>query len=148
MKPEIKAPAGAAKTQEPVTAETRSPVNPAVPNERSAGVQQAAGNLAVQRLLRSGAIQTKLAVSQPGDASEREADSVADRIVSGESKTAESPCICNGQSGGDCPRCSAKGAAVQLKTDATAGSSSAPDAGLSFGTGSPLDTTTRAFMES
>ena len=44
-------------------------------------LQQMVGNLAVQRLLRSGAIQAKLAISQPGDVYEREADQVAERIM-------------------------------------------------------------------
>jgi len=41
----------------------------------------AIGNQAVQRLLRSGAIQAKLAVSQPDDPYEREADRVADQVL-------------------------------------------------------------------
>src|SRR2546425_1385652 len=43
--------------------------------------QQTAGNLAVQRLLRSGAIQAKLTVNQPGDPYEQEADRVADQMM-------------------------------------------------------------------
>ncbi len=42
---------------------------------------QPAGNLATQRLLRSGVIQPKLAVSQPGDVHEQEADCVADQVI-------------------------------------------------------------------
>jgi Domain of unknown function (DUF4157) len=44
-------------------------------------MQCAAGNLAVQRLFRSGAVQAKLMIGQPGDVYEREADEVAERIV-------------------------------------------------------------------
>src|SRR3990172_999350 len=40
----------------------------------------AIGNQNAQRLLRSGAIQAKLAVSQPNDPYEREADRVADQV--------------------------------------------------------------------
>src|SRR5205085_319277 len=46
-----------------------------------AGVRQAAGNFAVQRFLRAGAIQAKLAVSAPGDAYEQEADRAADSVM-------------------------------------------------------------------
>jgi outer membrane protein OmpA-like peptidoglycan-associated protein len=41
---------------------------------------QVAGNLAVQRLFRTRAIQAKLTISQPGDPDEQEADLVADRV--------------------------------------------------------------------
>ena len=44
---------------------------------------RAAGNLSVQQLFRSGAIQAKVAVSAPGDPAEAEADGVADRVVAG-----------------------------------------------------------------
>ena len=42
---------------------------------------QPAGNLATQRLLRSGVIRPKLAVSQRGDVHEQEADRVADQVM-------------------------------------------------------------------
>ena len=45
---------------------------------QSAGVQQNAGNLAVQRLFKSGTLQAKLSISRPDDPYEREADRVAD----------------------------------------------------------------------
>jgi hypothetical protein len=44
-------------------------------------LQQMAGNLAVQRLLRSGVIQAKLSVSQPSDPYEQEADRVAQQVT-------------------------------------------------------------------
>src|ERR1051325_2912946 len=43
--------------------------------------RHAAGNMAVQRLPRRGAIQAKLAVSHPGDFYEREADRVAEEVL-------------------------------------------------------------------
>jgi hypothetical protein len=46
-----------------------------------AGTEQPAGNLAVQRLLRSGAIQAKLTVNRPGDRYEEEADRVAEQVM-------------------------------------------------------------------
>ena len=42
---------------------------------------EAAGNGGLQRLLQAGKLQPKLSLSQPGDASEREADLVADRVM-------------------------------------------------------------------
>ena len=45
---------------------------------QSVGVQQNAGNLAVQRLFKSGTLQAKLSISRPDDPYEREADRVAD----------------------------------------------------------------------
>ena len=47
----------------------------------SVSVQGAAGNLAIQRMLQSRAIQAKLTVSQPNDPYEREADRVADHVM-------------------------------------------------------------------
>jgi hypothetical protein len=44
-------------------------------------LQNAIGNLATTRLFRAGYIQPKLTVSNPGDASEREADRVADQVM-------------------------------------------------------------------
>ena len=48
-------------------------------------VPQMAGNLAVQQLFRTGAIQAKLSISQPGDADEQEADRIAEQVVSAKS---------------------------------------------------------------
>ncbi len=45
------------------------------------GERRAAGNLAIQRLFRSGIIQAKLAIGRPDDVYEREADDVANLIV-------------------------------------------------------------------
>ena len=42
---------------------------------------QPAGNLATQRLLRSGVIQPKLAISQPDDVHEQEADRMAEQVM-------------------------------------------------------------------
>ena len=44
-------------------------------------LQRDAGNQAMQQLLRSGLIQAKLAISNPDDSEEREADSVAHTIM-------------------------------------------------------------------
>ncbi len=45
------------------------------------GIQHIVGNLAVQRMLRSGGIQAKLTMNQPGDEYEQEADHVTEQIM-------------------------------------------------------------------
>ncbi|MDT5267905.1 MAG: hypothetical protein QOH49_91 [Acidobacteriota bacterium] len=87
------------------------------------------------------ALQTKLAVSSPGDASEQEADRVAERVLMMEEK----PCAC----GGSCARCGGgKEPLVRRKADAGQGGQSAPDSfALGLGPGRPLDLRTRAFFE-
>ncbi len=61
------------------------------------GVQSAAGNLAVQRMFRSGMLQAKLAVGNPNDPLEHEADQVAEQVVHAKAE----PCHC----GGSCADC-------------------------------------------
>ena len=69
-----------------------------------AGLQQTIGNQAMLRLLEAGSIQTKLRVSQPGDADEREADRVAEQIVSSRKAPAiQRKCACAGEA--PCSKC-------------------------------------------
>jgi len=51
------------------------------PVEQILYLQRTAGNQAVQRLIRSGTLQAKLKIGQPGDKYEQEADRVADAVV-------------------------------------------------------------------
>ena len=44
-------------------------------------LQRTIGNQAVQRLIKSGALQAKLKIGQPGDKYEQEADSVANAVM-------------------------------------------------------------------
>jgi len=44
-------------------------------------LQRTIGNQAVQRLIKSGALQAKLRIGQPGDVYEQEADRVADKVM-------------------------------------------------------------------
>jgi hypothetical protein len=74
-----------------------------------AGVQQNAGNLAIQRLFNAGLIQAKLSVSQPNDPYEQEAGRMADQVV--------------GQLGTPVPRISATNVALQRKCAACTTSS-------------------------
>jgi hypothetical protein len=78
----VKAPPVALKEQEPEppVRAARAPI--VSPPERAPSVaSQAAGNQAMQHLLRKVAIQAKMKVSQPGDKYEWEADQMADQVL-------------------------------------------------------------------
>jgi hypothetical protein len=118
------------------------------------GLQQVAGNQAMLRLLQSGAIQARLRVSQPGDADEREADRVAESVVSSPPQPAihrKWKCEAGGAS---CPACEeeeveqAKGIHRKANTSSNGDHSVESDVLPSIGPGQPLDTSTRNFMES
>jgi len=51
------------------------------PVDRILFLQRTAGNQAVSRLMKSGALQAKLRIGQPGDKYEQEADRVADAVM-------------------------------------------------------------------
>ena len=51
------------------------------PVDRILFLQRTAGNQAVSRLMKSGALQAKLRIGQPGDVYEQEADRVADAVM-------------------------------------------------------------------
>lgn len=110
----------------------------------------AAGNLAVQQLLRSGAIQAKLTIGQPNDPEEQEADRVAERVVA-------VPAV-----SGEAARGDAQGSSVEhelrpmasgptIRRHGTGGGDGAAPSGgehkPNFGAGRPLDPATRSFME-
>lgn len=133
-------------------------------------LRTAAGNFAVQRLLRGRAMQTKLAVSAPGDAYEQEADRVADTVMS---MTAARPgvapqshggvgpgsvqrkCACEEKAGGSCEQCREKELSLQRRAaghDAASAPPQSHDAApkvqeaLRSG-GQPLDAAARSFFE-
>lgn len=127
-------------------------------------LQRTLGNQAMQRSLQRkcascqhdtdeelpAALQTKLAINQPGDVFEQEADRVADAVMSGGSApaTAQRTCAC----GGTCDDCQRKAEVLQR---ASAGSDADPAAGTApsivhevlRSPGEPLDGATRSFME-
>jgi hypothetical protein len=115
-------------------------------------LQQTIGNQGVMRLLQSGAIQTRLRVSQPGDADEMEADRVADQVVSSAPSTLHRKCSCEG--GASCPACEeekveqAKG--VDRKESSSLAHADQVSASLPPGlsSGHNLDAGIRGFMES
>jgi hypothetical protein len=116
-------------------------------------------NQATQRLLLAG-IQARLAVSEPGDALEREADDVADRVLrmhdvatpahvaDGSAAQLKRKCAtCEGEqraTKGMCAACEAQALALQRKPDGKM--SSAPQA-VVRGAGAALPQPVRAFFE-
>ena len=55
--------------------------SPSSPIDRIYSLQRTVGNREVQRLLKSGVIQAKLKVNEPGDIHEQEADRIADQVM-------------------------------------------------------------------
>jgi hypothetical protein len=113
-------------------------------------LQQTKGNQAVQRLLRSRAIQAKLAISQPGDIYEQEADRVADHVMRMPDPGIQRACSACTAGGSTCAECETEGQALlQPKTErpfVTVGS--VPDDFMrNLGRGEPLDAATRAYFE-
>jgi Domain of unknown function (DUF4157) len=82
-------------------------------------LQSTIGNQAVLQLLRSGTIQAKLAINQPGDIYEQEADRIADRVVVSPARppVVQRKCACGGTPGptGECEECRKKRLGPQTK---------------------------------
>ena len=106
----------------------------------------------------AGAIQTKLAINEPGDSYEQEADRVADMVMRMPEPTVQRECAtCGGKSltGGECPECTKKkqglgGTLQRLSThrDSAAGMAAPPIVSqVLSSSGQPLPADTRAFME-
>lgn len=107
------------------------------------------GNQAVARQVRAGRLQAKLALSQPGDLYEQEADQIADRIMRMTEPTVQRSCAPCAAGGAPCPKCQDAQMPKVQRAAATGTERSAPD-GLvgALGPGRPLDPDTRRFMES
>jgi Domain of unknown function (DUF4157) len=112
-------------------------------------LQQQAGNLAVQEFLRAGVIRAKLAISNPDDPEEQEADEVADHVMrshAGDSVAA--PCTCS--SGEEmCEECRQKQQMISRKGSANGDSPRSTHAveQILRSPGMPLDRVTRSFFE-
>lgn len=159
----------AEKRQSSVPARASAPAQMPVSKIRQTDVGQVAGNMAMQRRMRTGAIQAKLNVSYPGDPYEREADRVAEAVINAQGPAAvqtasglgrvepgrlQHKCDCEEQPSQDgaCGPCRAKQLNIQRRP---AGGSKGEAVGkgetgvhevLRTG-GRPLDAAARAFFE-
>jgi Domain of unknown function (DUF4157) len=116
-----------------------------------AGVQQNAGNFAVQRLFKSGSLQTKLSISQPDDPYEREADRIANAITSTADPMLARKCASCESTGSSCASCAAEPEEpIHRKTESSASTARRSDTANPIpgsGAGEPLNHETRALME-
>lgn len=105
------------------------------------------GNQALQRLMRTGEAFSPLRVSQLGDASEREADRVAERVMRMPDPGVARPCPACHDGSAPCPACR-QGEGRRLRASEAAAPPRAPG-GHTVGErgGGPLDRETRAFFE-
>ena len=123
-------------------------------------LQRSIGNQAVVGLLRSGRIQPKLTISQPGDPFELEADRVADQVMRmplDEPLSAVCPhlqrtCAACSSGGAKCSKCAGEEEHLHIhrkeQSASGGGDPSVADNFLSdLGPGRPLDSSTRAFFE-
>jgi len=113
---------------------------------------QPAGNLATQRLLRSGALSAKLAVSQPSDVYEQEADRIADHVMRMAEPTAHRDCAACESAATPFPSCQEKTALVQRNADHGNHSRHTIERTQTLlgglGEGRPLESGNREFFES
>lgn len=98
------------------------------------------GGPGLQRHLRSGSIQAKLSVGGVADPAEREADRVAEEVMSGGKA---GPCAC----GGRCPNCKGGATLLRRKPVDGAGETSAPREAFGGRPGRGLDVGARQFFE-
>lgn len=116
-----------------------------------AGVQQNAGNFAVQRLFKSGSLQAKLSISQPDDPYERQADRIANAITSTAQPMLARKCASCESTGSSCASCAAEPEeTMQRKTESsasTAGASTPANPVHSLDACAPLNPETRVLME-
>ena len=97
----------------------------------------------------AGVLQTKLAISTPGDQYEQEADQVADQVMRMPDPTLQRACAPCAAGWAPYPKCQdGKEGLVQRKTEQVSDTAGVPDNFLhGLGAGQPLDSGTRAFME-
>ena len=125
-------------------------MSPSAPVHPIFRLQQNIGNRAVQHLLRSRTIQSKLLISQPGDIYEQEADHVADHVMRMPEPAIQRTCSACVSSGSTCSSCKIEEEAlVQRKAERRSDGAGAvaDDFVRNLGAGQPLDTATRAFFE-
>jgi hypothetical protein len=139
--------------EKPKTAQQSASVKPAAPVRGHLGQSpEVRSILHLQRTIGNRAVQAKLAINQPGDSYEQEADRVAEQVMRRPEPRLQRACSCDGE----CPDCHAKQTDREhesLQTRRVQGSDpghgTAPpsvDAVLRS-SGQPLDPATRSFME-
>ncbi|MCC7576584.1 MAG: DUF4157 domain-containing protein [Methanomethylovorans sp.] len=112
--------------------------NSGFPADRILHLQRTAGNQAVQRLIRSGALQAKLRIGQPHDIYEQEADRVAEQVMRMPEPQVQRKCA----------KCKKKLELLQPKAMGSITNTVPPIVHEVLSTpGQPLDPVTRAFME-
>ena len=116
-----------------------------------AGVQQNAGNFAVQRLFKSGSLQAKLSISQPDDPYERQADRIANAITSTAQPVLARKCASCESTGSSCASCAAEPEETIQRKSTSSAKTTDPSDGVrsiySADAGEPLHRGTRALME-
>jgi hypothetical protein len=102
------------------------------------------GNLAIQDLLRHGAVRPKLTVSDPSDPEERHADDVARQLLNPPASSRVG-CSCNESA---CPKCRARRRALFRKSESSS-TASEPEAlhRVLRSSGRPLDSDSREYFE-
>jgi hypothetical protein len=133
------------------TCHARDKAPAATPISSVLQLQQQVGNQAVQQLLRSGYIQAKLAISNPDDPEELEADEVAHKVVRAHAGfPASAACSCS-HDGEMCEECQQEQSQPTIQRRASAPSAPAyvPRivSDVLRSPGHPLDSATRAFFE-
>jgi hypothetical protein len=111
---------------------------------------QPGGNLATQRLLRSGVLQPKLAVSEPGDAYEQEADRMAEEVTRLAAPALQRKCASCSAAGSTCAQCEGEEKPlIQRKSREQPGESHSAIEAVrgGIGAGQPLEAGTRTVME-
>lgn len=128
----------------------RESTPPGGPLHPALQLQQQAGNQAVQDLLRSRFIQTKLEISNPSDSEEREADRVAEHIMRAPANSsAETPCPCMQSGGEPCEECKQNEGLIRRRAAGSAAAAVIPKtiSNVLRSPGRSLDPATRNFFE-
>ena len=129
-------------------AQSCSPARPVPTAQKAPSIAPAhrAAQLTPTQLRLAFGLQTKLAVSQPGDPLEIEADRVADHVMRLPAPQIQRTCAAGNA---PCPKCKEEQHFQREPTSPNpTGTSSAPaDFGSTLGNGQPLDTATRSFFE-
>jgi hypothetical protein len=110
-------------------------------------LQDAAGNQAVENLLRSGSVQAKLIISEPGDKYEQQADRVAKRVMETTDHTSPQHLDDMGKEKG-IRALSIRGRTAAFTSNYAGDVPDSVSKVIESTRGQPLDTSTRDFMES